>query len=291
MRGPLLVQAQLLSVLLQLPFLALRPQSQVISAVSVQNEYANDVTTVRAVVGGRAHLPCNIEVPFGANDTPNIRGRGAISLILWYHGNNHSRGGIPIHSLDALDQPLLHAQQWPSAEFSNRAHFDVIARPPVLKLDPVMESDAGEYRCRVDYTGERSQNRMVRLDIIVPPSEIRILDSFGRRVSGVIGPYDEGSSLTLVCETTNAKPRARISWLQDGALIDDSDYVTPDHPQKLVSNKLFIKRLDRSHLLATFICQARNEIRDERRDFVKRPSFPVLQPSTLRTANVTIDMN
>lgn len=123
-----------------------------------------EVTTVRAVVGGRAYLPCDIDVPSSQRDGSDSD--GGISLILWYHGDSHSRGGIPIYSLDARDLPLSRARPFPSAEYSNRAYFDVIARPPLLKIEPVQETDAGEFRCRVDYTRQRAQNRIVHLDVV-----------------------------------------------------------------------------------------------------------------------------
>lgn len=132
-----------------------------------------EVTTVRAVVGGRAHLPCDIEVPSPQRGSDANEGdsNGGISLILWYHGDSHSRGGIPIYSLDARDLPLSRARPFPSAEYNNRAYFDVIARPPLLKIEPVQETDAGEYRCRVDYSRQRTQNRIVYLDVVGKWSE------------------------------------------------------------------------------------------------------------------------
>lgn len=35
---------------------------------------------------------------------------------------------------------------------------------------------------------------------LVPPGEPIIMDEHGQRLRGVIGPYDESSTLTLICE-------------------------------------------------------------------------------------------
>lgn len=105
-------------------------------------------------MGGRADLPCDIEIPHESD---------AISLILWYHGDSR---GIPIYSLDSRDLPLHKARPFPSAEYIHRAYFDVMARPPFLKLEPVLESDVGEYRCRVDYSRQRTQNRIIKLEVV-----------------------------------------------------------------------------------------------------------------------------
>lgn len=121
---------------------------------------------IKAVHGSTVELPCHIEVPFGADDVGGSREAGTISLILWYHGDSNSRSAVPIYVLDAIDQPLSQARQSPTGNFTNRAYFNVLARPPVLKLNPVLESDAGEFRCRVDYNRRPSQNRLVHLDVI-----------------------------------------------------------------------------------------------------------------------------
>ncbi|XP_022693116.1 protein turtle-like [Varroa jacobsoni] len=235
-----------------------------------------EVTTVRAVVGGRAHLPCDIEVPSPqrGSDANDGDSSGGISLILWYHGDSHSRGGIPIYSLDARDLPLSRARPFPSAEYNNRAYFDVIARPPLLKIEPVQETDAGEYRCRVDYSRQRTQNRIVYLDVVVPARDVRIRNTEGKILSGVIGPYDEGSHLVLICEATDAKPRPRVTWWRGEELLDDSD---KSHDHRLVSNELVIKRLQRHDLKTALTCQAENT--------------NMSNPNTQRTASVIIDMN
>lgn len=106
-----------------------------------------------AAVGGKVSLPCNTTIPVGGD---------GVSLILWYHGDY----GIPIYSLDARDQPMSKARHFPGQDLGTRAYFDVSAKPPALKIDPVLESDAGEYRCRVDYSRQRTQHRNVNLTVI-----------------------------------------------------------------------------------------------------------------------------
>lgn len=88
-----------------------------------------------------------------------------------------------------------------------------------------------------------------------------------------------------------AKPRARVSWYSDGKLIHDSDVLVPNHPRRLVTNELTIKRLDRSHLHATFVCHAQNEDKSERKVSRENNYLSATIPTTLRTANITIDMN
>ena len=49
---------------------------------------------------------------------------------------------------------------------NNRLSFDMTRRPPLLRIKPVRESDAGEYRCRVDYKKHRTKNFGAKLTVI-----------------------------------------------------------------------------------------------------------------------------
>lgn len=85
----------------------------------------------------------------------------AVSLVLWYRGDT----GIPIYRVDARNMPLSKSKHLPSEPLAKRIYFDVGVRPPALRIDPVTEADAGEYRCRVDYRKTRTQNYMLVLNI------------------------------------------------------------------------------------------------------------------------------
>ncbi|XP_064471652.1 hemicentin-2-like isoform X2 [Ornithodoros turicata] len=197
---------------------------------------------VSAAVGGKAFLPCNTSIPVGGD---------GVSLILWYHGDY----GIPIYSLDARDQPISKARHFPGQDLGMRAYFDVTAVPPVLRIDPVLESDAGEYRCRVDYSRQRTQHRNVNLTVIVPPKDAIIRDETGKPLHGVIGPYDEGAQLVLICDADGGRPPPNVTWWSGSTLIDDS---SAPSPLEVVRNELTIPRLQRSDLLKVLTCQASN---------------------------------
>ncbi|XP_075548035.1 protein turtle homolog B-like isoform X1 [Dermacentor variabilis] len=195
-----------------------------------------------AAVGGKVSLPCNTSIPAGGD---------GVSLILWYHGDY----GIPIYSLDARDQPLGKARHFPGQDLGTRAYLDVSSKPPTLNIDPVLESDAGEYRCRVDYSRQRTQHRNVNLTVIVPPKDAIIRDESGKPLHGVIGPYDEGAHLVLICDADGGRPAPSVTWWRGPELVDDKYALSP---LDVVRNELVIKRLQRSDLLATYTCQASN---------------------------------
>ncbi|XP_075748340.1 protein turtle isoform X2 [Rhipicephalus microplus] len=195
-----------------------------------------------AAVGGKVSLPCNTSIPAGGD---------GVSLILWYHGDY----GIPIYSLDARDQPLGKARHFPGQDLGTRAYLDVSSKPPTLNIDPVLESDAGEYRCRVDYSRQRTQHRNVNLTVIVPPKDAIIRDESGKPLHGVIGPYDEGAHLVLICDADGGRPAPAVTWWRGSELVDDKYALSP---LDVVRNELVIKKLQRSDLLTTYTCQASN---------------------------------
>lgn len=82
-------------------------------------------------------------------------------MILWYRGNT----GIPIYTVDARSSPLSRAKHVPSDELTGRVSMDIGIKPPVLSLDPVIDTDEGEYRCRVDYRKHRTQNFLIQLNV------------------------------------------------------------------------------------------------------------------------------
>ncbi|XP_076325090.1 neural cell adhesion molecule 2-like isoform X7 [Tachypleus tridentatus] len=195
-----------------------------------------------AVLGGKVALPCDISSP-SVDDSA--------ALILWYKDDSAQ----PIYTLDARRGNVDQAHQSSGSQLENRAYFNMINRPAFLQLDPVQEEDAGEYRCRVDFHKARTVNTVITLKIIVPPGEPIILDEQGQKLEGLVGPYNEGDSLTIICQASGGKPRPSVTWWRDYALLDDSyTFEVGD----VVENRLKLDRLHRHDLLAVLTCQASN---------------------------------
>lgn len=106
-----------------------------------------------AVTGGRADLPCNI-TQHSMDDK--------VSLVLWYREDARA----PIYSVDARNSPLENAKHFPGQTLSSRAFFETFTKPSVLKIEPVQKSDAGIYRCRVDYRWARTFTHSMILNVI-----------------------------------------------------------------------------------------------------------------------------
>lgn len=75
-----------------------------------------------------------------------------VALVLWYKDSNQDsslQSAAPIYSIDARNTPLSKSKHSISAEYKERLFFDVGLKPPLLRIDPILVSDNGKFRCRV----------------------------------------------------------------------------------------------------------------------------------------------
>ncbi|XP_067137967.1 protein turtle-like isoform X2 [Centruroides vittatus] len=89
----------------------------------------------------------------------------------------------------------------------------------------------------------------------VPPREAIIMDEFGQHLHGIIGPYNEGYPLSLICEGEGGDPPPKVTWWKDSILIDDTYTLTPQH---FTRNELHFSTIRRSDLMTVLTCQATN---------------------------------
>ncbi|GIY65859.1 uncharacterized protein CDAR_45261 [Caerostris darwini] len=81
------------------------------------------------------------------------------------------------------------------------------------------------------------------------PEDLIIMDEQGERLQGIIGPFDEGSSLTLSCEADGGNPALR--WWRDAVVTGDRYFLTE---QNFSRNELFLESLHRTDLLVNLTC-------------------------------------
>ena len=191
---------------------------------------------------GKVALPCDITPP-----TPD----DTVALILWYKDDALT----PIFTMDSRKGFLDQARTLTASTLDNRAYFNSHNRPAFLHIDPIRHSDAGDYRCRVDFKKARTVNTVISLKVIIPPEEPVITDLTAGELKGLVGPYNEGDPLRLLCTSSGGQPRPVLTWFRDYSLIDDSfEYNEKD----VAMNQLSIPSLQRHHLLSIFTCQAVN---------------------------------
>nr|XP_045601070.1 uncharacterized protein LOC123759856 [Procambarus clarkii] len=93
-------------------------------------------------------------------------------------------------------------QQWGDEEawgIEQRAWFDTSTTPAHLLVRDVRGRDEGNYRCKVHFKASPSWTQSITLNIKDPPGFPRIQDESGRRLEGPIGPYEDGSTVRMMC--------------------------------------------------------------------------------------------
>lgn len=203
------------------------------------------IPRLTAVVDGAVELQCNLSVPASNHDKDNV------TLVLWSKSDVHG----PLYSVDARNTPLERAKHFPSPELAGRYEFNTSTHPAVLRVDPVRLEDAGEFKCRVDFRWARTHTFVMALQVIVPPKEVIIFDELGKPLQDVVGPYDEGSPLSLTCEAIGGTPVPTVTWWRDTVPLDGA---YSNVSEGVARNRLFIPKLERSDARATIGCQAAN---------------------------------
>nr|XP_053630671.1 kin of IRRE-like protein 3 isoform X1 [Cherax quadricarinatus] len=213
-------------------------------AATLESINTGPLFVVHVLKGGRAEMPCDV-VTADSSDR--------VVLVLWYKDGV----GAPVYSYDSRKHSLLDARNWADGKtLSGRGHFDLQSSPASLILDNVRATDEGLYRCRVDFKKSPTRNARTHLTVIIPPLDPLILEKpGGSQVWTMVGPYNEGESMSLTCEVSGGKPPPRVTWWTNGEMIDDTDESPRAHT---VTNTLTLARLTRAHLHTIIVCRASN---------------------------------
>ncbi|KAL1513913.1 hypothetical protein ABEB36_003251 [Hypothenemus hampei] len=200
------------------------------------------IAHTEALLGGTAKLHCDLSTP---NDN--------VELVVWYKGEH-----TPIYSYDVRGQNKPNAKHWTDTLLQYRGFFHIFNHSSILVINNVVESDEGEYRCRIDYLKSPTKNHRCHLTVIVPPTELKIIDEKGKKVGEVAGPYEEGIDLNLICVVTGGDPKPSITWYQENTLLHSTEIIKKDRESNIQLAQLTIRNLQKSHQHATFSCQAMN---------------------------------
>ncbi|XP_026315203.1 hemicentin-1-like [Hyposmocoma kahamanoa] len=173
-------------------------------------------------------------------------------MVLWFK----EADGEPLYSYDVRGRLATQPKLWSSPTgFGSRAYFRSAATPAVLLVDSVQSSDAGIYRCRVDFKNSPTRNMKLNFTVITPPDRPTILDAKTHDQTRLLEPYNEGDTIELICETHGGDPPPRLTWFLENTVIDDSFEQTPDGS---TVNMLTFPNIGRQHLNSRLVCQASN---------------------------------
>ena len=105
----------------------------VVSHCSFIFSFCEDFPAYVALLGNNVALPCNV-TPFTPDDS--------VSLILWYRNDSIK----PLYTVDARDISLDRASHSIDDSLQSRVVFHINYPLGYLKISPVQERDATEYR-------------------------------------------------------------------------------------------------------------------------------------------------
>ncbi|RWS00276.1 sidestep protein-like protein, partial [Dinothrombium tinctorium] len=100
------------------------------------------------LVNTNVALPCNI-TPLISDDS--------VLLIFWYHNEK---------TIYTLDSRVNKTEHFANSEYSTRVTFEKRSPVSYLLIQPAIEEDEGEYRCRVDFKLSSTRNTVIPLQII-----------------------------------------------------------------------------------------------------------------------------
>ncbi|KAK8733022.1 hypothetical protein OTU49_006713, partial [Cherax quadricarinatus] len=181
-------------------------------ASATDDEDWGTLVAVTAVRGSTAKLPCSI-------NSPHLE--EPVLLVLWYKNASVT----PVYSYDSRGREGNmrgggRPQQWGDEEawgVEQRAWFDTTTTPAHLLVRDVRGRDEGNYRCKVHFKASPSWSQRITLNIKDPPGFPRIQDESGRRLEGPIGPYEDGSSIRMMC-LSSGEPPPGLVWGGRGTL-------------------------------------------------------------------------
>ncbi|XP_077554809.1 neural cell adhesion molecule 2-like isoform X2 [Haemaphysalis longicornis] len=169
-----------------------------------------------------------------------------------------ANGGAAASTGGGRGNNLLQVNRSAGHGWVGRAYFSIIGHPASLKVNSVRFEDAGLYTCTAVFRDGARRNSTVRLHVVAPPEPPVIRDGEGNELRGTIGPFNEGSTLALVCVVYGGKPKPTLVWsgMPDGM----SAEVRPSSEAQLTTSTLLIHSLRREDLRSTLYCTASNNI-------------------------------
>ncbi|XP_018304625.1 hemicentin-1 isoform X2 [Mycetomoellerius zeteki] len=198
-----------------------------------------------AELGTEILLPCILK-------SPQCDG---LHSIKWYHGSTR----IFIFSEDA---GVI------------RGNNDIAARADIeyssnssrsyLKLTEVQLNNEGLYRCEATYMAvnrECNNVQHVLLNVTVQPAFVRVIDENSKNTlstGATLGPINEGSIISLYCESGEGKPVPTVEWFKDDQLLEATNSRTVTDTGIGTGSSLLEMQITREELGATFMCKVNN---------------------------------
>lgn len=199
---------------------------------------------VEGLAGESVLLPCEVDKASCGN----------FHNIKWYKGVERVFIFSDMANVRRAEGPLL-----------DRTHFHYAANgtDSSLQIFPLRTEDEGMYKCEITYLAVRdscSVVQFVNLTTYALPTFQRLSFEDGSPIDNgtEIGPFDEDTTLTLVCESGGGKPVAKVTWWNGSQALAGKYSETFDEDGSGLGRNVLQVSLTRDDLGSVFTCEAEN---------------------------------
>ncbi|XP_076290839.1 neuromusculin isoform X4 [Lasioglossum baleicum] len=130
-----------------------------------------------------------------------------------------------------------------------------------LKISDVKIEDEGLYKCEATYlTVNRECNNVhhIQLNVTVHPKSVRVIDESTNSplsTGSTLGPINDGSMISLKCESGEGKPVPSVEWFKDDQPLEATNSTTIGDNGIGTGSSLLQMQITREELGATFTCK------------------------------------
>ncbi|KZC13798.1 Hemicentin-2, partial [Dufourea novaeangliae] len=202
----------------------------------------------------------------------------------WLKSEKHAEFGTEVQLPCVLKSPQckgLHSIKWYRGTtrifiFSEdggitRGQNDIAVRSDIeyttnstrtyLKITDVKIEDEGLYKCEATYLAVNRECNNVQhiiLNVTVQPDFIRVIDENTKNTLSTgttLGPINEGSMVSLYCESGEGKPVPSVEWFKDDQMLEATSSTTIAANGTGTGSSLLQMQITREELGATFTCK------------------------------------
>ncbi|XP_076242835.1 neuromusculin isoform X2 [Calliopsis andreniformis] len=130
-----------------------------------------------------------------------------------------------------------------------------------LKISDVKLEDEGLYKCEATYLAVNRECNNVQhiiLNVTVQPAFVRVIDESTKNTlstGATLGPINEGSMVSLFCESGKGKPVPSVEWFKGDQLLEATNLTTIGDDRIGTGSSRLQMQITRDELGATFTCK------------------------------------
>ncbi|XP_076648932.1 neuromusculin isoform X4 [Halictus rubicundus] len=204
----------------------------------------------RAELGTEVLLPCVLKSP-QCNGLHSIKWyRDATRIIIFSEKGGTTRGNDDIAARSNIE-------------------YTKNSTKTFLKISDVKIEDEGLYKCEATYlTVNRECNNVhhIQLNVTVHPKSVRVIDESTNSplsTGTTLGPINDGSMISLKCESGEGKPVPSVEWFKDDQPLEATNSTTIGDNGIGTGSSLLQMQITREELGATFTCKVNSTALDE----------------------------